>query len=193
MRALKIMAGTALAGLVGLSLSACAPASAQPAEAPQLETARDEPLLPTRPSVGRQLSDWFGATHCDINENVAWSCKVGGKVISVCASEPVSGDSGYIQYRIGKPPRTELVYPAKMLPPRGRFAYRLTPQGDVSLSFSNGGFDYEVYDILRSEEDGVIVSKGGKEVAHIRCNGGGTGMEIIRPDLLGIADSPYGN
>ena len=168
-------------------------ASAPAAEPGELETAVDGPALPDKPSVGMPLHQWFGATQCDINENVAWSCKAGGKVISVCASDPVSGDEGYIQYRIGKPPRTELVYPAKQVPPRGKFAFRLTPQGDVSLRFSNAGYDYEVYDILRSEEDGVIVSKGGKEVAHIRCNGGGTGMQIVRPDLLGIADSPYGN
>lgn len=187
MQKLAVAAGAVLVGVAGLAV---ARASAEPGS---LETAADGPLLPEKPSVGMPLRQWFGATHCDINENVAWSCKAGGKVISVCASDPVSGDEGYIQYRIGKPPRTELVYPAKKAPPRGRFAFRLTPQGDVTLSFSNGGYHYEVYDILRSEEDGVIVSKGGKEVAHIRCNGGGTGMQIVRPDLLGIADSPYGN
>lgn len=190
MRALTIAIGLAVAGL---SPPVGKPAAAQPSETQEAERAVDAPLLPTRPSVGKQLSDWFGATHCDINENVAWSCKVGERVISVCASDPISGDTGYIQYRIGRPPRTELVYPANKAPPRGRFAYRLTPQGDTSLSFSNGGYDYEVYDILRSEEDGVRVSKGGKTVAHIRCNGGGSGFEIVRPDLLGIADSPYGN
>ena len=188
MRLLTIMAGVALTGLAGLSLAAFAPAGPE-----QAETAVDAAMLPTRPAVGTQLSDWFGATHCDINENVAWSCKVGERVISVCASEPITGDSGYIQYRIGKPPRTELVYPKTGVPPRGRFAYRLTPQGDTSLSFSNGGYDYEVYDILRSEEDGVRVTKNGKEVSHIRCNGGGTGFQIQRPDLLGIAETPYGN
>ncbi|HYD43709.1 MAG TPA: hypothetical protein VEA79_00435 [Phenylobacterium sp.] len=189
MRKLAITMGATLIRLAGLALAASAPA----AQTEQLEAAVDAPLLPDKPSVGMPLSDWFGATQCDINENVAWSCKAGGKVISVCASDPVSGDEGYIQYRIGRPPRTELVYPARKVPPRGKFAFRLTPQGDVALSFSNGGYDYEVYDILRSEEDGVIVSKGGKEVAHIRCNGGGTGMQIVRPDLLGIAGSPYGN
>lgn len=56
-----------MVGMAGLTPMASALA-AQPGE---LERAVDRPLLPDKPSVGTPLHQWFGATQCDINENVA--------------------------------------------------------------------------------------------------------------------------
>ncbi|MBI5941245.1 MAG: hypothetical protein HY859_12530 [Caulobacterales bacterium] len=112
-------------------------------------------------------------------------------MISVCASRTISTSEGYMQYRIGKPGALEMRYPETLTHPRGRFRYGLEHQGNQWLEFDQGGYNYVIYEELRSPEDGVLVSKGDAEVARITCNGGG--IEIVRPDLLGTADTPYGN
>lgn len=156
--------------------------------------AQADPDLPRAPSAGSPASEWPGPTLCESGENVLWSCSIkGGKTISVCASRRISATEGYIQYRMGKPGKLELAYPASRVHPRGRFEYRLYIQGNTSLSFRNGGYEYSLVDDLRSAEDEVLVDKDGKLVSRIVCNSGGTGFEIVRPDLLGISESPYGN
>jgi hypothetical protein len=83
-------------------------------------------------------------------------------------------------------------YPETLAHPRGQFRYSLYIQGNQSLEFTRGGYDYAIFEDLRSPEDGIIVTKNDADVARITCNGGGA-IEIQRPDLLGIADTPYGN
>ena len=149
------------------------------------------PDLPRSPSVG--LSRWHEPTLCERGERIAWSCRAGRRTISVCASPRISATAGYIQYRIGRPGRLELQHPATRVHPRGRFRYSLAPNGNTSLEFDTGGHTYAVFEALREPEDGVLVMKGDRIVSEITCNGGGEGFNIVRPDLLGIADTPYGN
>lgn len=151
---------------------------------------RDGP--PSRPSAGVPTAEWHEPTLCAPQENVVWSCRTKKKIVSVCASRKITASEGYMQYRIGKPGALEMSYPDAPTHPRGKFRYTLYIQGNQSLEFDKGGFHYSVVEDLRSDEDGVIVTKNDVDVAHITCNGGG-GIEIVRPDLLGIADTPYGN
>jgi len=151
---------------------------------------RDGP--PALPTAGVPAAEWHEPTLCAPTENVVWSCRAKKKTISVCASRKISASEGYIQYRIGKPGALEMRYPETLAHPRGRFRYTLYLQGNQSLEFTRGGFNYSIVEDLRSPEDGIIVTKNDADVARITCNGGGA-IEIQRPDLLGIADTPYGN
>ena len=139
------------------------------------------------PSAGEPVEGWHEPTLCEAGENVAWSCIAGARTISVCASRVLTADQGYIQYRAGRRGQIELAYPAERVHPRGLFKYEVYPQGDTALSFANGGYDYTVVEDLRSDEDLVLVAKGGAEASRIVCNGGGAGIEIRGADLLGIA------
>lgn len=148
--------------------------------------------LPGRPTAGVPAAEWHEQTLCAPEENVVWSCRAKKKTISVCASRKITGSEGYIQYRIGRPGALEMRYPETLAHPRGQFRYSLYIQGNQSLEFSRGGYDYSIFEDLRSDEDGIIVTKNDVQVARITCNGGGF-IELQRPDLLGIADTPYGN
>jgi hypothetical protein len=147
----------------------------------------------TSPSAGVPVESWHEATLCETGENVVWSCRTKRRTVSVCASRRMTATQGYFQYRAGQPGKLELVYPAQRVHPRGRFKYQLYIQGNTSLSFSSGGFSYSLVDDLRSPDDEVIVEKGDKLISRSTCNNGGEGFSIVRPDLLGIADTPYGN
>lgn len=151
---------------------------------------RDGP--PGAPSAGIPTAGWHEPTLCTPQENVVWSCRTRKKIVSVCASRRITASEGYMQYRIGKPGALEMSYPEALGHPRGKFRYTLYLQGNQSLEFDKSGFHYSVFEDLRSAEDGVFVTKNDADVARITCNGGG-GIEIVRPDLLGIADTPYGN
>ena len=147
----------------------------------------------TAASAGVPTAEWHEQTLCAPEENVVWSCRTKKKVVSVCASRKITASEGYIQYRIGRPGALEMRYPEALEHPRGKFRYALYIQGNQSLEFDKGGFHYSVFEDLRSDEDGVFVTKNDADVGRITCNGGGEGIDIVRPDLLGIADTPYGN
>lgn len=172
-RFVALLGGVLLIGPAGVALS------------------RDGP--PSAPAVGVPAAEWTEPTLCTANENVVWSCRAKTRTISVCASRAITATSGYMQYRAGKPGKLELQYPETPAHPRGRFRYTLYIQGNESLEFSNKGYDYSVVEDLRSADDGVYVMKDGAEIGRITCNGGGEGFHITRPDLLGMADTPYGN
>lgn len=151
---------------------------------------RDGP--PALPTAGIPAGEWHEPTLCAPTENVVWSCRAKKKTISVCASRKISASDGYMQYRIGRPGALEMRYPETLTHPRGHFRYTLYIQGNQSLEFTKGGYEYAIVEDLRTPEDGVGVWKDGIEITRIVCNGGGF-IEITRPDLLGIADTPYGN
>ncbi len=109
---------------------------------------------------------------CEAQEQKVWSCQVGRRTISICASRDLDETQGYAQYRIGRPGALEMEYPATRVHPRGRFTYTLYPQGNQTLDFSNGGYDYRVFEDLRSREDGVYVERNGAQVSQITCDGG---------------------
>jgi hypothetical protein len=160
-----------------------APEAASPAAAPSGDL----------PSAGVPVASWSGPTLCQPGENVVESCVAGARTVSLCASGTISATEGYLQYRIGKPGALELEFPATRQHPRGLFTYNMGIQGNSGVAFKNDGFEYTLFDDLRSDEDGVIVEKDGKVVANIKCAFGGAGFSINRPDLLGMSDTPFGN
>ena len=118
------------------------------------------------------------ANLCVAGERVAFTCRAGAKVISFCASGDV------LHYRFGKPGKAELSYPAGAAPARSAFRFSSAAYsggGEARVHFTNGAYDYLVYtamiagswnpDGTRDHEmlDGVLVRKGGRKIANIRC------------------------
>jgi hypothetical protein len=64
---------------------------------------------------------------CSTTETVAFACRVGGKLVSVCASKDASSVSGYLQYRFGKPDAEE---PLELALPNDRPVPRLASRGE---------------------------------------------------------------
>jgi len=85
---------------------------------------------------------------CQPDEDVVFGCNLGRKMASVCASHGVTQTTGHVQYRFGTPSDLELVYPAKLEPPKGHFFYSqaMFSGGDGSrIRFRNKDHEYFVF------------------------------------------------
>jgi hypothetical protein len=115
-----------------------------------------------------------GTSLCAKDEQVAFSCHVGAKIASLCASPDLSPDQGWVQYRFGKKGAVELTYPAVKEHPRKYFRWGVNGYsggGTDYFRFSNGGYDYVVYSGFGKgwTKEGVAVEKDGKRVASLVC------------------------
>lgn len=119
-------------------------------------------------------------TLCHPNETVVFSCATGSaRLVSVCASKPVSKTAGYIQYRFGQKDKLELVYPETPQAPAGLFTpgtLAFSGGGGAYLSFRKGGYRYTVFSAIgnwgktgKGTAEGVAIRNGEKEVASLPC------------------------
>ncbi len=136
------------------------------------------------------------ASFCTSLEEVVFACRTGAKLVSVCASKDASRGRGYVQYRFGKPDSRD---PLEMLLPVDQPLPAKTANGE-SVAFSGGGgawlrfrkgpFAYTVYSGIGKwgpkgetlSKEGVVVERGGKAIANLKCSGKLTGM--LGPDWL---------
>lgn len=175
-------------GLAVMATAACSPAPGPSEDAPAVSVeVADAPARPaaeaatpvtavaadtaTRTTV-RAAADLRPGSLCEMQEQMVWTCQAGRRTISICASNPLNETEGYAQYRIGRPGALEMEYPSTRVHPRGRFVYTTYPQGNQTLDFKNGGYDYRVFEDLRSQDDAVYVERNGEPVSEIICNGG---------------------
>jgi hypothetical protein len=93
---------------------------------------------------------WAGEPSlCASEETNLFTCSIGKKLVSVCASKDLAATSGYVQYRFGRsgqPP--ELVYPTQKDHPASHFSWGFTGYAKGSLEnlhFSQSGYIYTVY------------------------------------------------
>lgn len=119
--------------------------------------------------------------HCKATEQVVFSCSVGKKTVSVCASSDLSPNQGYVQYRFGPIGAPELTYPEapesfRLKSDAGIFTTRYIRGGWIR--FSNGPYSYLVFSEKGEPEDGngwinegVVVLNNGKRVAKLVCKG----------------------
>lgn len=116
-------------------------------------------------------------TLCEQQEQVIFSCSLGKKTVSVCASADLSASSGYLQYRFGRKTAIELAFP--VLPPSAPAARFVQAR---SLMFSGGGggylrfirepYHYIVYTAIGKgwgPKDGVAVEKSGRLIIYHEC------------------------
>lgn len=120
---------------------------------------------------------WSAESHCRVQEQIVFSCLVGKKMVSVCASADLSATSGYLQYRFGQKHALELVFPdlTKATPAASYVQARtlmFAGGGGGYLRFINGAHHYIVYTAIGKgwgAKDGVAVEQNGQLVANLEC------------------------
>ncbi|MNN22755.1 hypothetical protein D3C81_1361300 [compost metagenome] len=107
-------------------------------------------------------------SHCTYQEEITFNCAIGKKHVSVCNS------GGNLQYHFGKIGAAELVFPKAPNNNQSvaRGSIMLSGGGGDYLRFSNGEYDYIAYNAegRGGSSEGVVVEKGGKQVAALECS-----------------------
>src|SRR5262249_22100662 len=111
-------------------------------------------------------------SQCSTQEKVIFSCPTSRtKVVSVCSSPSLTTTSGTLQYRFGLAgQKPEFVFPQSQEHPRKYFqsgTMMYSGGGGAYLEFSNNDFKYVIFTGIGKgwEKEGVVVSKGGRQVA----------------------------
>jgi hypothetical protein len=119
-------------------------------------------------------------TLCNTGELVVFSCPIGARTASICASANISKGGGEMQYRFGRKDRLELVYPDAGAKPADVFTSGtlvFSGGGGAWLRFDKGPFRYTIFTAIGkwgssgcpAEAEGAVVQKDGKEFANLRC------------------------
>lgn len=123
------------------------------------------------------------ASFCTAGETVVYSCDLGSKRVSVCASAGVNAQQGYVQYRFGKPGQPlEMETPKRGNKPDPSVYGRseaFAGGGGAWIRFSKGDHAYVVFSGIgrwgengeTMEKAGVVVEKAGKQIAYLKCDG----------------------
>jgi hypothetical protein len=112
-----------------------------------------------------------GESHCAKDEEVVFSCGIGSKIVSLCASKDISETQGSLTYTFGKIGKPELRYPSAGTDPRAAFTYHLLPRGDY-VRFSNRGATYVLFSAFGSgvgDYEGLVVQPEGKDPIRLNC------------------------
>ena len=124
-------------------------------------------------------------SHCSREEKTVFSCTVGKKIVSVCASKDLSPVAGYMQYRFGKKGKPELSIPALSQHPLKHVqadAYQAASGQTGSMTFSHGQYSYTlVWSESRTDnapdgssmwvnEAGLTIARKGKVIADLPCS-----------------------
>lgn len=112
---------------------------------------------------------------CQAGEVAIFSCAIGGKVASLCASRDIGPGQGSLSYRFGRKDAIELTHPDRPLPPD--LAFSTAVVGDASFAgdivrFNRGETRYTLYSIIvrgQGERDGIRIARGGRRIADLRC------------------------
>ena len=120
---------------------------------------------------------WAAESHCRAQERIVFSCSLGKKTVSVCASADLSATTGYLQYRFGPRGALELAFPdLTQATPAASYVQARTLMfaggGGGYLRFVNGVYHYIVYAAIGKgwgAKDGVAVEKNGQLVTNWEC------------------------
>lgn len=124
---------------------------------------------------------------CTATERIVFSCHIGEKTVSLC--RPIN-NAQTLNYRFGKAGSVELTFPDHK--DTNGFQAATAPLyggGMTTVAFSRGEFEYQLYSKVGREEsdasttqrepvfeDGVIISKAGKQLKQLICDDGGEGF-----------------
>ena len=102
---------------------------------------------------------------CTKDEKVVFSCPLrrSTKIVSLCSSEKLTKDAGYLQYRFGTPGKIELEFPDVRHESLKAFKYSHYFRAKVDsteISFSRNGYTYAVFDEYNGEEKRVVSEQG---------------------------------
>ncbi|MDP1549543.1 MAG: hypothetical protein Q8L97_05210 [Nitrosomonas sp.] len=123
------------------------------------------------------LPVWAAESLCNTQEQIIFSCSLGKKMVSVCASNDFSANSGYLQYRFGQKDALELAFPnlTESAPAAQSVQARtlmFAGGGGGYLRFINGQHHYIVYTAIGKgwgAKDGVAVEKNNQLIANLEC------------------------
>lgn len=124
------------------------------------------------------------ASFCTAGEDVVFACRMGAKLVSVCAAQGSTAATSYVQYRFG---RADSVEPLELQLPDARIvAAQAATGGNVPFAgggaawmrFRRGDYAYVVYSGIgrwgpqgeTEERAGVVVERGGRQIAALRCD-----------------------
>lgn len=116
------------------------------------------------------------ASLCDLEERSLFTCSIGKKLVSVCASKDLTATSGYVQYRFGQtknPP--ELVYPAERTHPASSFGIGFTGSAKsslVNLNFKVSPYSYTIYSQAAAFDTngaGIRIKAPGSKTSRLSC------------------------
>jgi hypothetical protein len=147
-------------------------------------------------AFGQSAANGLERTHCQANEQILFSCKVGQeKIVSICASKNLSSSSRYVQYRFGKSGALELQYPDNLKGSFDRFRFSSVPYsggGEAHIRFSNKNFEYIIYDreVKSNEAVGVLVRQGKQSVSQRKCQSFDYAY-ISRPGYVSLPKEPF--
>lgn len=137
------------------------------------------------------------ASLCGKNEQVIFSCLMqkSAKLLSLCGSQELDAQKGYVQYRFGNPGKIELEYPAERKDTQSAFSYSRYTRPLVtylSLRFETNGYEYSIHqddveDIKPAVRESYIsIAAPGKEAVEMKCrqpvNGSLMKLEDIVPN-----------
>lgn len=114
--------------------------------------------------------------HCSAEETVVFSCSVGKKTVSVCASADLSPTTGSLQYRFGAlgANALEMTYPELSVRPAsviqaGALVY--SGGGGAYMRFTKGDYAYVVYTGSGRgwDKEGVAIERNGKITTSFAC------------------------
>ena len=129
----------------------------------------------------------INTTMCTEGEDIYISCAFNpssdqysyvGKVASICAKSNTSPDTGYVQYRYGKPSygdgpaSIEMQYPEQKIPPKGVFTIytsRNPESTGAAIRFAKGKYLYSI-ERLNSFSHKVVVRKQSEKIFNKDCN-----------------------
>ena len=164
-----------------LLLATCCVSAAQTSSARTIASSINSPLHGS-PVHGSIIAEPAKATSlCARDEKIIWSCETTKrKIVSICSSSQLDKQSGYLQYRFGRPGHVELEYPQQRQNTQTAFAYFRYTRPLVTylgLRFKIKEYDYEVYDNSNEEEQaggseaGVTVTPAGNTAKAVdyRC------------------------
>ena len=102
---------------------------------------------------------------CNKDEKVVFSCPLrrSAKIVSLCSSQKLTKDGGYLQYRFGVPGKIELEFPEVRDDSLKVFQYGHYFRAKVDsteISFSRNGYTYSVFDDYNGEEKPIVSEQG---------------------------------
>jgi len=102
---------------------------------------------------------------CTKDEKVVFSCPLrrSAKIVSLCSSQKLTKDAGYLQYRFGVPGKIELEFPDIRDDSLKVFKYSHYFRAKVDsteISFSRNGYTYSVFDDYNGEEKPTVSQQG---------------------------------
>jgi hypothetical protein len=111
---------------------------------------------------------------CNADEAAVFSCSIGTKIVSLCATSDLTETTGSLYYRFGTNDRIEMVFPENKSHPKTNFmrgGMMYSGGGGDFVRFQRGAYTYTVYSEFGKgwEREGVTVRKDGRLISSRRC------------------------